>query len=134
MYAEKLAYENDWFGDLQSELGYLNSELFRAARLVVDTGIHAKRWTREQAFDYMRANIGWGSYQEIDRYILWPGQACAYKIGELKILELRKFAKKKLGRSFEIKEFHKAVLENGAVPLSLLQEIVVQYVNTKKAN
>ncbi len=129
LYAEKLAYENGWFEDVYSRLGYLNSELFRAARLVVDTGIHHKKWSREKAFNYMKDNIGWGSYGEIDRYTVWPGQACAYKIGELIILELREKAKKEQGNYFDIKEFHKIILENGAVPLELLEEIVNDYLD-----
>ena len=121
LYSEKLDMENGWLDDPYSKLGYLNSELFRAVRLVVDTGIHDKRWTRDQAYDYMVQNLGWGSYREIDRYIVCPGQACAYKIGELIILELRELAKKKLGKDFNMKEFHRVVLEYGAVPLEILE-------------
>ena len=76
----------------------------------------------------MKENLGWGSYGEIDRYILWPGQACAYKVGELKILELREKAKKELKNKFDLKEFHKVILENGAVPLYLLEDIVDEYI------
>jgi len=132
LYAEKLGMENGWFDDPYTKLGYLNSELFRAVRLVVDTGIHYKRWTRDQAYDYMVQNLGWGSYREIDRYIVWPGQACAYKIGELKLLELRKLAKKKLGKKFDIKEFHRSVLEHGSVPLDILERLVIKYIETNK--
>jgi len=128
LYAEKLAYENKWYEDVYSEIGYLGSELFRAVRLVVDTGIHQKKWTRDEAYNYMKANLGWGSYGEIDRYTVWPGQACAYKTGELKILKLREKAKTELGDQFDIKEFHKVILENGAVPLNLLEEIVDEYI------
>ena len=124
LYAEKLAFEQGWYKDIYSELGYLNSELFRAVRLVVDTGIHYKRWSREQAAEYMKENLGWASYGEIDRYSVWPGQACAYKIGELKILELRKKAKKELGDDFDLKEFHDVILRHGAIPLNLLENIV----------
>jgi len=128
LYAEKLAMENGWFEDLYSQLGYLDSELFRAVRLVLDTGIHYKRWSRGRAITYMRDNLGWVSTGEIDRYIVWPGQACAYKIGELKILELRKHAKKKLKKRFDIKKFHSVILENGAVPLPLLESYVNEYI------
>jgi len=124
LYAEKLAFEQGWYDDIYSELGYLNSELFRAVRLVVDTGIHYKKWSRTQAAEYMKENLGWASYGEIDRYSVWPGQACAYKIGELKILELREKAKKELGDDFDLKEFHDVILQNGAVPLDLLEEVV----------
>jgi uncharacterized protein (DUF885 family) len=128
LYAEKLGMENGWFDDPYTKLGYLNSELFRAVRLVVDTGIHYKRWTREQAYVYMVQNLGWGSYREIDRYIVWPGQACAYKIGELKILDLRELAKKKLGRKFDVKEFHRVLLEHGSVPLEILERLIFKYI------
>lgn len=128
LYAEKLAMENGWFKDLYSQLGYLNSELLRAVRLVLDTGIHYKRWSRSRAITYMRDNLGWVSTAEIDRYIVWPGQACAYKIGELKILELRKRAKKKLKKRFDIKKFHSVILEHGAVPLTLLESYVNDYI------
>jgi len=127
LYAEKLAFEQGWYDDIYSELGYLNSELFRAVRLVVDTGIHYKKWSREQVAEYMKENLGWSSYGEIDRYSVWPGQACAYKIGELKILELREKAKRKLGDDFDMKEFHDVVLRNGAIPLDLLEEIVEKW-------
>jgi uncharacterized protein (DUF885 family) len=132
LYAERLAYENGWFEDIYSQIGYLNSELFRAARLVLDTGIHYKKWSREQAMDYMEENLGWSSYGELNRYIVWPGQACAYKIGELKIIELREKAKQELGDEFDLKEFHTVILENGAIPLSLLEEIVNDYILNKK--
>lgn len=128
LYAEKLAMENGWFEDLYSQLGYLDSELFRAVRLVLDTGIHYKRWSRNRAINYMRDNLGWVSPNEIDRYIVWPGQACAYKIGELKILELRKHAKKKLKKRFDIKKFHSVILKNGAIPLPLLESYVNDYI------
>jgi len=131
LYAEKLGMENGWFETPHTQLAYLNSELFRAVRLVVDTGIHFKRWSREQAFNYMVANLGWGSYREIDRYIVWPGQACAYKIGELKILELRTLAQKKLGNKFDIKEFHRIVLQDGSVPLEILEQLIEDYIQEK---
>ncbi|MCP4155772.1 MAG: DUF885 domain-containing protein, partial [bacterium] len=128
LYAEKLAYEGNFFTDIYSSNGCLRSELLRAVRLVVDTGIHYKRWTRQQAFDYMKKNLGWGSYGEINRYCLWPGQACSYKIGEITILMLRKKAKKILGNRFDIKKFHDVVLNNGGIPLPLLEKQVQKYI------
>jgi uncharacterized protein (DUF885 family) len=136
LYAEWLAkeagwYENDPFGDL----GRLRDELFRAVRLVVDTGIHAKHWTREQAIAYMREKTGLGEKEvtsEIERYIVEPGQACAYKVGMLKIQELRARAQKELGDKFDQREFHDAVLKNGALPLEILDEQVNEYIQHKK--
>ncbi|WP_299242564.1 DUF885 family protein [uncultured Aquimarina sp.] len=138
LYSEQLAwelgfYENDPFGNL----GRLQAEMFRAVRLVVDTGIHHKKWTREQAIDYMVQNTGMTTSEvttEIERYIVWPGQACAYKIGMLKILELREKAKQKLGDRFDLRGFHNAVLKNGAVPLDILEEIIDAYVDQTLAN
>ncbi len=137
LYCEWLAkqagwYDNDPFGDL----GRLRDELFRAVRLVVDTGIHAKHWTREQAITYMRDKTGMGEKEvksEIERYIVAPGQACAYKIGMLKIQELRARAQKELGEKFDQREFHDAVLKNGALPLEILEEQVNEYIQRKKA-
>ncbi len=137
LYCEWLAkqvgwYDNDPFGDL----GRLRDELFRAVRLVVDTGIHAKRWTREQAIGYMREKTGMGEKEvksEIERYIVAPGQACAYKVGMLKIQELRTRAEKELGAKFDQREFHDAVLKNGALPLEILEEQVNDYIRQKKA-
>jgi len=137
LYCEWLAkqagwYENDPFGDL----GRLRDELFRAVRLVVDTGIHAKHWTREQAIAYMREKTGMGEKEvksEIERYIVAPGQACAYKIGMLKIRELRARAEKELGERFDQREFHDAVLKNGALPLEILEEQVNEYIQRKKS-
>jgi uncharacterized protein (DUF885 family) len=137
LYCEWLAkqigwYDNDPFGDL----GRLRDELFRAVRLVVDTGIHAKHWTREQAIAYMREKTGMGEKEvksEIERYIVAPGQACAYKIGMLKIQELRVRAQKELGEKFDQREFHDAVLKNGALPLEILEEQVNDYIQQKKA-
>jgi uncharacterized protein (DUF885 family) len=116
LYAERLADEDGWYdGDPRGRIGYLNSMLFRARRLVVDTGIHAKKWTRQQAIDY---GI---NPQEVERYVAWPGQACAYMIGQLKIVELREKARARRGDKFSIKEFHNAVLKTGSVPLTVLE-------------
>ena len=109
-------------------------EIFRAARLVVDTGIHTKKWTREQAVQYYLNNIPnpEGDVRaEIDRYIVWPGQATAYKIGMLKIQELRKDAETRLGNQFDIREFHDVILANGSVPLKVLEELVDDWVKSK---
>ena len=128
LYAERLAaeiglFKDDPFGDL----GRLQAEIFRAVRLVVDTGLHAKGWTREQAIAYMVNNTGMGESEvttEIERYMALPGQACAYKVGQLKILALRDKAKAALGTRFSLKDFHAVVLDSGAVPLSILEQLV----------
>ncbi len=130
LYAEKLAKEYGYYNDVYSLIGYLRSELFRAVRLVVDTGIHHKKWTRKQAYQYMVDNYGRAWYSEIDRYIMWPGQACAYKVGELKILELRERARKALGDNFDIKDFHSVILRHGSVPLDILEQLVDEYIKT----
>jgi uncharacterized protein (DUF885 family) len=119
LYAERLADENNWYeGDPRGRLGFLQMQLLRARRLVVDTGIHAKRWTRQQAIDYGITP------QEVERYIVWPGQACAYMIGQLRIVELREKARAALGDRFSIKAFHNLVLETGSVPLEVLGQEV----------
>ncbi len=136
LYAERLAkdmglYDKDPYGDL----GRLQAEMFRAVRLVVDTGIHAKRWTRQQSIDYMHEKTGMSVTEvtsEIERYIVMPGQACAYKIGMLKILELRERAKKALGPAFDLKEFHDVVLGGGALPLTILERRVDAWIAAHK--
>ncbi len=133
LYAEKLAKEYGFYEDVHSKIGNLRSELFRAARLVVDTGIHHKRWTREEAYEYMRNNVGWASYGEIGRYIVWPGQACAYKVGELTLLKLRQKVKKELGDKYDIKDFHTVILQHGSLPLEILSQLVDQYIEATKA-
>ena len=127
LYAEQLAAENHWYeGDLVGHLGQLYDELFRARRLVVDTGLHAMKWTRQQAIDYgIKAS-------EVERYVVNPGQACAYKIGMLKILELRAKAQKELGPKFEIKKFHNLVLQTGNVPLAVLAQTVDNWIAATK--
>lgn len=128
LYAERLAVEQGWYeGDVPGLLGALGSELFRARRLVVDTGLHTKGWTRQQAIDY-----GIGA-QEVERYIARPGQACAYMIGMLRILELRDQARRELGDKFSLPAFHDVVLKNGSVPLDVLGEIVQRWVAQQKA-
>jgi len=125
LYAERLAAESGWYGDdIEGRLGQLDAELFRARRLVVDTGLHAKHWTRQQAIDYgIEAS-------EIERYTVFPGQACSYMIGELKILELRDKAQAALGAKFSVREFHNAVLRTGTVPLELLERQIDAYIRT----
>jgi uncharacterized protein (DUF885 family) len=123
LYAERLAVEQGWYkDDVPGLLGALGSELFRARRLVVDTGLHAKGWTREQAIDY-----GIGA-QEVERYIAWPGQANAYMIGMLRIIELREKARTALGPKFSLPAFHDLVLQSGSVPLDVLGDIVDSYI------
>jgi uncharacterized protein (DUF885 family) len=136
LYAEHLAsdmglYKDDPYGDL----GRLQAELFRAVRLVVDTGIHSQHWTREQAIDYFRKTTGMGLSDvtaETERYVVWPGQACAYKIGMKTILEMREKAKAELGPKFDLREYHRLVLENGAMPLWLLQKTVDAWIADKE--
>ena len=132
LYAEQLAVEIGMTKDLYDELGVLQSEMFRANRLVVDTGIHFKKWSREKAMDYMKKTTGMSDTQvrvEIERYIVWPGQALSYKIGMLKILELREKAKEKMGQNFNIKSFHSIILDQGIVPLFILEEIVNEWID-----
>ena len=134
LYAEAVPKELGLYTDPYSDFGRLSMEIFRAARLVVDTGIHSKKWTREQAVKYYLDNIPnpEGDVRaEIDRYIVWPGQATAYKIGMLKIMELRKNAEAQLGNAFDIREFHDVILANGSVPLDVLEDLVSDWINTK---
>ena len=124
LYSESLGDEMGFYKDPYSKFGNLNDELFRAARLVVDTGIHALGWSREQAIAYLSentANPPSDNIVEIDRYIAWPGQALGYKIGQLKIRQLRAKAASALGDKFDIRTFHNAVIDNGAIPLSVLE-------------
>ena len=134
LYSEAVPKELGLYTDPYSDFGRLSMEIFRAARLVVDTGIHTKKWTREQAVQYYLNNIPnpEGDVRaEIDRYIVWPGQATAYKIGMLKIQELRKDAETRLGDKFDIREFHDVVLANGSVPLKVLEELVNDWIKSK---
>src|SRR5438874_1066873 len=134
LYAEELGKEIGFYKDPVSDYGRLNSELFRAVRLVVDTGIHEKNWSREKVIDYMHANdVNDALAQtETDRYIAWPGQALAYKMGQLTIRKLRDEAKAQLGPKFDIKAFHDEVLNGGSMPLDLLQERVEQWIKAQK--
>jgi uncharacterized protein (DUF885 family) len=126
LYAERLAAESGWYGDdIEGLLGQLNYELFRARRLVVDTGIHAKKWTRQQGISYgIEAS-------EVERYVVFPGQACSYMMGELKILELRDKARAALGDKFSLREFHNVVLQTGTVPLDILERQVDAWIRSQ---
>ena len=131
LYAERLAVEAGLIKDPYEMIGSLQSELFRAARLVVDTGLHSKKWTREEAIIYMMDNAGEvrsESESEIERYIVWPAQATAYMVGRIKILELREKAKNALGNRFDIKDFHSVVLMNGVLPLEVLEKLIDDYI------
>ena len=135
LYAEKLAWELGFQDDPYDNIGRLQAELFRGVRLVVDTGIHHKRWNREQAIDYMIMNTGMAESDviaEIERYFVMPGQALAYKVGMTKLLELRDLAKAELGDQFDIRKFHNVVLTNGSVPLDILEDLVRQYIAEEK--
>lgn len=136
LYAERLAWELGYIRNVYEDLGRLQAELFRAVRLVVDTGIHKKRWPREEAITYMLNNTGMPEsdvVSEIERYIVLPGQACGYKLGMLKILELREYMKQELGNDFVLADFHALVLNNGSMPLAVLEGIIKNHVAIKKA-
>lgn len=130
LYTESLGYEIGMLKEQESIVGYLQGRLWRAARLVVDTGLHAKRWTREQAIHYFTATTGLAKYaeSEVERYISWPGQACTYLIGELKFMELRDKAKTALGDKFDLKKFHHAVLTYGSLSMEALELAVDNYI------
>lgn len=135
LYSELVPKEMGFYQDPYSDFGRLSNEIFRAARLVVDTGIHSKKWTRQQALDYFlqnTANAPNDCRKEIERYIVWPSQATGYKIGMLKIQELREKAKKALGDKFDLREYHDVVLTNGAVPMEILEQNVNKYIQKKK--
>jgi uncharacterized protein (DUF885 family) len=135
LYAERLGREMGFYQDPYSEFGHLSLELWRAVRLVTDTGIHHKRWTREQAIRYFQDNSLLSErdiVKEVERYFNWPGQATSYKIGQLKIVELRKRAEAALGSRFDIRDFHAAVLENGSLPLDILEEQIDAYIGSRR--
>ena len=131
LYAERLGLEVGFYTDPYSDFGRLSYEMWRACRLVVDTGMHALGWTRQQAIDFMAENTSstlLNITNEVDRYIGWPGQALAYKIGELKIRELRAHAEEKLGPRFDRREFHDLLLGSGAVSLDVLETLVHSWI------
>ena len=124
-----------FYTDPYSKFGQLTYEMWRAIRLVVDTGLHAKGWSRNQAIDFFKANAGKAEHDivvEVDRYIVWPGQALAYKLGELKIKQLRTRASSKLKGEFDIRLFHDEILWNGALPLSILEKRIENWINKQE--
>ncbi len=137
LYTEFLANEMGIYTTPYEHFGKLTYEMWRACRLVVDTGMHVFDWSRQEAVDFMAENTALSLHEintEIDRYISWPGQALSYKIGEIKIRELRALAEKELGSQFDIREFHEQILEKGTVTLPLLEERIKKYIETKKTN
>ena len=136
LYSERLAKEMGAYQDPYSEFGMLSLQMWRAIRLVTDTGLHAKRWTREQAIQYFRDNAPLSErdiVKEVDRYINNPGQATSYMIGQIRIAQLRKEAEQALGAKFDIRDFDEVVLANGALPLDVLGEQVQAYIAATKA-
>jgi len=135
LYSERLGKEVGFFQDPYSDYGRLEADMWRSIRLVVDTGVHSKHWTRQQMVDFFHDHsaIDETNIQaEVDRYIAWPGQALGYKMGQLKILELRQKAEKELGPKFDIKAFHDVVLDSGALPMDILEQQVDQWIATQK--
>ncbi len=134
LYSEYLGIETDMYKDPYDDFGRLSYEMWRACRLVVDTGMHMFGWSRQQALDFMLTNTALSEHNvttEVDRYISWPGQALSYKIGEIKIKALRKRAEEKLGSHFDVRKFHKAVLEHGSVPLFILEKNIDQFIQSE---
>jgi uncharacterized protein (DUF885 family) len=137
LYAESLGYELGFYKDPYFKFGQLSYDMWRACRLVVDTGMHSMGWSRQQAIDFMQANTALTSQNivvEVDRYIAWPGQATAYKIGQLKIRDLRTRAEQKLGTNFDVRKFHDTVLSAGAIPLDVLEQRVNDWISRQSAN
>ena len=135
LYAESLGLEVGFYADPYSDFGRLTYEMWRACRLVVDTGLHAFGWTRQQAIDFMAENTALslhGVTSEIDRYITWPAQATAYKIGELRIKELRRQAEQALGERFDLRAFHDAVLANGSIPIAVLEDLMGEWIEMQE--
>lgn len=137
LYSEKLGVEMEAYQSPYEHFGRLSYEMWRACRLVVDTGLHSQGWSRQRAMDYFFDNTSLSAANirsEVDRYISWPGQALAYKLGELKIWELRRIAEQELGDQFELRDFHDVVLGNGAVPLAMIEDIVLRWIDATLAN
>lgn len=135
LYAEQLGEEVGFYQDPYGMYGHLQADLLRAIRLVVDTGLHSKHWTRQQVVDYFHANSGTDEPTvqiETDRYIAWPAQALGYKIGQLKFIELRERAKSQLGSRFDIRSFHDKLLDGGALPLDLLEVRINRWIEEQK--
>jgi uncharacterized protein (DUF885 family) len=133
LYAERLGKEVGFYQEPASDLGRLRSELYRALRLVVDTGVHSEHWSRQQMVDYWNLHLPPASDAEMDRYIAWPGQALGYKLGQLKILELRQGAQAELGPKFDIKAFHDEILNAGALPLDLLEARILDWIARERS-
>ncbi|MBS0386587.1 MAG: DUF885 domain-containing protein, partial [Proteobacteria bacterium] len=136
LYSERLAGEMGIYHTPYEHFGQLSYEMWRACRLVVDTGMHAMGWTRQQAIDYLASNTALSSHEiqtEVDRYIGWPGQALSYKVGEMEILALRHRAEESLGSRFDIRAFHDAVLANGGVTLPVLRRQIEAYIAAAQA-
>jgi uncharacterized protein (DUF885 family) len=135
MYSERLGKDVGFYKDPYSDYGRLEADIWRAIRLVVDTGVHSQHWTRQQMVDYFRDHsaIDETNIQaEVDRYIAWPAQALGYKMGQLKILELRERAKTELGPKFDIKAFHDQVLDSGALPLDMLEQRIDAWIAAQR--
>ncbi len=136
LYSEFLGIEMGMYETPYDDFGRLTYEMWRACRLVVDTGIHAYGWSRQEVIDYLAENTALSIHEcttETDRYISWPGQALSYKIGELKIKELRKKAELELGENFDVRAFHNAVLSQGTLTLTLLEKVIDKYIEEVKA-
>ncbi len=136
-YSERLAKEVGFYQDPYSEYGRLGNEMWRAVRLVVDTGVHSKHWSRDQMLDFFRQHTAMDEQNivtEVDRYIVWPGQALAYKLGQMKIIELRERARQRLGERFDIRTFHDAVLAEGPVPLDVLEKRMDQWIASQRTS
>lgn len=134
LYTEKLGIEMGIYKTPYHHFGRLSYEMWRACRLVIDTGIHSQGWSRQQALDYLSSNTSLSAANvraEVDRYISWPAQALSYKLGELKILELRERAESALGNRFDIREFHDVLLGQGALPLDILDRVVSSYIEER---
>ncbi|MDQ3674608.1 MAG: DUF885 domain-containing protein, partial [Gemmatimonadota bacterium] len=135
LYSESLGKEVGFYKDPYSEFGRLSYDMWRACRLVIDTGLHSKGWTRQQAIDYLAENSALtmtNVTNEVDRYIAWPGQAIAYKTGQMKIRALRTEAERELGSKFDVRAFHDVVLGSGSVPLTVLEENVRMWIAEQK--